>query len=175
MSIQFQSLNHAEPVTERRGKLTRTRGSADQREMRQIYPYRTRRRTVAHYDIESVILHCGVQYLLDLTGKPVYLIDKQHIVRLQIRQQRCEIARLFDSGSRGYTDIHSHFIRDYARQRGLAKSGRSVQQNVIQTLAALFRRLDIYRHILLDLVLTYILGKGFRAERQIGFAVRFVK
>jgi hypothetical protein len=60
----------------------------------------------------------------------------------------------FDRRSRGYAQVDAELARDDIRQRGLARSGRSREQNVIERLAAFARRLDRHRENLPDALLT---------------------
>ena len=62
-------------------------------------------------------------------------------------------------------------LSDYRRKSGLAQSGRSVQKYVVEGLAALFCGFDIYRYLLLDLVLTDVFVEILRAERYLDVAV----
>ena len=95
------------------------------------------------------------------------LIDKEHIASAEIRQQRGQIARLFDRGTGCHAQIDAHLTGDDARKRRLAETGGAVEQHMIQRFAAAPCRLDVDREILLDLVLPDVVLKGFRAKRAL--------
>ena len=94
----------------------------------------------------------------------MYLVDEKHVVGLEVGQQSRQIPRLLDRRTGGHADIHAHLVRDNTRKRGLTKSGRAVEQNMIEAFTALFRSLDIDLHVLLDLILTDVLVKHLRAQ-----------
>ena len=62
-------------------------------------------------------------------------------------------------------------MRNDAGKRGLAKSRRTVEQDMVKRLIAASRSLDIYGEILLDLILSDIISECFRAERDLEIAV----
>ena len=67
-------------------------------------------------------------------------------------------------------DRHAQLVRDHVRQRRLAETGRTVQQHVIERLAALPRRGDRDLQVLADAVLADVLVEDARA--QPGFVLR---
>ena len=81
------------------------------------------------------------------------LVDEQHFVLAEARQNRREIAGALEhrTGRRAHGD--AELLADHVRQRRLAESGRSVEQHVIERLAALprggNRDLQIRAHALL--------------------------
>ena len=70
------------------------------------------------------------------------LVDEQHVARLQIGEQRREIARPRDHRPGGGAEADAELARDDLRQRRLAEAGRAVQQHVVERLAPRPRRLD---------------------------------
>ncbi len=99
----------------------------------------------------------------------MYLVDKQHVIFRKICQKSRKVAGLFNGRTGGYADIYSHFVGDDSGQSGLSQSRRTVQQNVVERLAALFCRFYINGHIFLYLVLTDVLRQGFRTQVKVGF------
>ena len=81
-----------------------------------------------------------------------------------------QVARLFDRRPRGRADRHAHLVADDVGQRRLAEPRRSVQQHVIERLAALFRGGDRDVQIFADAILADVLVEQARA--QAGFVLR---
>ena len=92
--------------------------------------------------VDSVVLHCAVQVLLHDRRKSVDFIDEQHVIRLEVGQQSREVTGLVKDGSGSGSDGNAQFVGDDVGQSRLAQPGRSVQQRVIQGLAAIRSRLD---------------------------------
>ncbi len=148
-------------------KRSRARRGADQGEGRQIQLDRPRAGTFADHDVELKVLHRRIQNLLHDRAQPMNLVDEQHIVRLQIRQQRRKIACAFDHRARGLPQIDAEFIGDDVRQRRLAEAGRSEDQHMVERLAPPARRFDEDLHLRLDRRLPHIVGEPFRTHGAI--------
>ncbi len=65
------------------------------------------------------------------------LVDEEHVVLAEARQDRREIARAFEHRTGGRANRHAEFLSDDVGERGFAEAGRSVEQHVIERLAAL--------------------------------------
>ena len=52
-----------------------------------------RRRPLADHDVELKVLHRRVEHLLDDRAQAMDLVDEQHVARLQVGEQRREVAR----------------------------------------------------------------------------------
>src|SRR6266853_1095684 len=61
LRVEIQSHGYAETVAQRIGEEPRARGCADERELRQVDPDRTRRRPLSDDQIELKILHGGIE------------------------------------------------------------------------------------------------------------------
>ena len=57
---------------------------------RQVDPHAARRRPLADDDVERAVLHRRIEHLLDHRIEPVDLVDEEHVVGLEIGQQRLE-------------------------------------------------------------------------------------
>ena len=95
------------------------------------------------------------------------LVDEQNVAFSKISQERGKVARFFDDRPGSGLNVTAHLVRDDVSQRGLAESGRTVEQHVIESLPAFARGLDKDRQVLFGLVLTDILSKPFRSETQL--------
>src|SRR6266404_2594928 len=95
------------------------------------------------------------------------LVDEQDVAFSKIRQQRCKVAGFFDNRSGSGLNVTAHLVGDDVSQGGLAESGRTVEQHVIESLPAFARGLDKDRQVLFGLVLTDVLAKQFRSETQL--------
>lgn len=91
-------------------------------------------------------------------------IDEQHIARFQMGEQRRQIARPFQHGTRGLAQPGAHLVGDDVRQRRLAEPRRTEQQDVIQRLAASASRSDEDLHLAVHGGLTDVIGQLTRAQ-----------
>ena len=94
-------------------------------------------------------------------------VDKEHITLVKVCQKSRQIARLFNGGSAGHSEINAHFVGNDARKRCFAEPRRAVKQNMVKRLASLTGGLDINRKIFLYLVLTDIFAEDFGAKRKL--------
>ena len=81
--IKLQPVHHAKTVPQRRRQKPRPGSSPHQRKMGQVQPDRPGRRPLPDHNIDGVVLHGRVQYLLHLPVQPVNLIHKKDIPLLQ--------------------------------------------------------------------------------------------
>ncbi len=95
------------------------------------------------------------------------LIDEQHIVALQVRQQRCQVSRPFQHRPAGLAQVHLHFVRDDVCERGLAQAGRAEQQHMVERLGSATRGLDEDLELLADALLSDVFGQPLRAQRAL--------
>ena len=52
-------------------------------------------------------------------------VDKENVVRLEVGQNRRQVARTFENGAGGLTKIDAHFVRNDMRERRLAEPRRT--------------------------------------------------
>jgi hypothetical protein len=136
----------------------------DERELLEPDLHRPRAGALADHHVELVVLHRGIEDLLDRRRHPVNLVDEQHFVRLQIGEHPGQVARLLDDRPGGRLDGHAHLGADHVGQRGLAEPGRSVEQHVIEGLAPASRRRNRYLQVVADAVLPDVLGERPRPQ-----------
>jgi len=118
-----------------------------------------------------VVLHGGVENLLDHVGQPVDLVDEEHIVFLQVREDRGQVALPLDDGPRGHLDADAHLPGQDVGERRLAETRGAREQDVVQGLAPHARRLDENGEAFLHALLSDVLGKRSRTERPLLFAL----
>ena len=162
--VELQPLHDAEAVAERRGQQSRARRRADQRERLQVELDRARGRSLADHDVELEVFHRRIEDLLDDRAQAMDLVDEQHVVRLQVRQQRRQVAGALDHRSGRLPQAHAQLVRDDVRERGLAETRRAEDQHVIERLASVARGLDEDLHLRLDGRLADVVRKLLRAH-----------
>ena len=148
--VELEPLHDAEAIAQRRGQQSGARGGADQRERRQIELDRARRRALADHDVELIVLHRRIEHLLDHRAQAMDLIDEQHVARLQIGQDRRQVAGPLQHRTGGLAQVDAQLGGDDVRQRGLAQARRTEDQHVIERLGAHARRVDEDRQLRLD-------------------------
>ena len=84
----------------------------------------------------------------------MYLIDEEHIVRLQVGQQSCQIPGLVDDRSGSGPHVDPHLVADDVRQGRLAQTWRTVQQDVVQRLPTRLGRMHEHHDVVNDLLLS---------------------
>ena len=159
-------MDDAEAGAQRRRQQPGARRRADERERLQRHLDRPRARPLADHDVELVVLHRGIEDLLDRRRHAVDFVDEEHVARLQVGQHRREIAGLLDApGPAVGADRHAQLVGDHVGERRLAEAGRTVEQHVIERLAALLRGRDRDVQVLADAVLPDVV-----VERRAGAA-----
>ena len=165
--IKLQPRHDAEAVAQRIGQHARTRGRADQGKGRQVELDRARRRALADHDIDLEVFERRIEYFFDHRRQAMYLVDEQHVVRLEIGEHRREIARALQHGAGGVAQVHAHFTRDDMRERCFAQPRRAEQQHVIERLLALARGLDEDFKLAADFFLADIFVELLRPQRAL--------
>ena len=124
-----------------------------------------RGRPLADDQVELEIFHRRIQDFLDRRLQAVDFVDEQHIARLQVGQDRGQIARLAAiTGPEVRAETDPQLARHDLRQGGLAQAGRPMQQDVVQRFTARPRRLDEDRQVLPRRLLAGELGQRLRAQ-----------
>src|SRR5450759_1729016 len=95
------------------------------------------------------------------------LIHKKHITRLQIGENRRNVARPLEHWAGGLAQIHAELGCNDVRKRGLAKAGRPEDQHMIKRLGALPRGAQEYFELRLYLRLTAVLRKAARPDGRL--------
>ena len=166
--VEHQAQRDAEAVAQRRRQQPGARRGADQRERREVDAHAARRRPLADDQVELEILHRRIEHLLDRGLQAVDLVDEQHVARLQIGQDRGEVAGALDHRAGGGAEADAEFARHDLRQRGLAEAGRPVQQHMVQRLAAPAGGLDEDGEVLAAGLLADELGQRLRPQAGLG-------
>ena len=169
--VHLQPHQHAEPVAERAGQHPRPRRRADERELLERYAYAARHGTLAGYDVQRVVLHCGIQHFFYAAVEAVYLVDEKYVALFEIGENGGKIRRPFYRRTGRHSYLRAELVGDDVRERGLAESRRAVQQDVVKSLSPRLSRGNEYAEVELDLVLPDIVRHTLRAESHLGFVV----
>ena len=165
--VELQPHLNSEAVTKRRCQQAGAGCCADKGEGRQINPHRSCRRPLANDQIQLEILHRRIENLLNRRVQTVNLVDEQHIARLQVGQQRRQIAGARDHRAGCCAKADAEFAGDDLRQRCLSKSRRAVKEAVVHGIAAVPRRRNEGFQIGAPAALPDELGKTFGPQRDI--------
>ena len=106
---------------------------------------RARRRPLPDHEVELEVLHRGVEHLLDDVVQAVDLVDEEHVARLEVGEDRRQVAGALDDRPRGGADADAHLSGDDVRERRLAEARRPVEEHVVEHVAAAPRRGDLTR------------------------------
>ena len=88
-------------------------------------------------------------------------VDEQHVPRFEIGQQGRKITGALQHRAGGLPQVHAEFLGKNVRERGLAESRRSVDQDVIQRLVAAAGGRNEYLHLFANHGLSDIVRKPF--------------
>ena len=94
-------------------------------------------------------------------------VDEQHVVRLEVGQDRGQVAGALQHRAGGLAQVDAHFGGDDVRQRRLAEARRAEEQDVVERFTTFFGGLDEYFQLLADLHLTGVVGQPFRPQRAL--------
>ncbi len=95
------------------------------------------------------------------------LIDKQHVVRLEVGQHRGEISRLLQHRARGSAQVNAHLVGDNVGESGFPQAWRAEDQQMIERIATQLRRLDENLHLGAHLRLANVFVEQLRTDRAI--------
>ena len=165
--VVVEPRDEAEAVAQRTGDEAGARGRADEREAREVEPDRARRRALADHDVELEVLHRGIEHFLDRPRQAVHLVDEQHVAVVEVREDRGEVAGALERGPARRLDARPHLGRDDPGERGLAESGRTGEQHVVDGLTALLRRVQHDLQVLAQAGLADELVEAPRPQRRL--------
>ncbi len=89
--VELQPRDDAEAVAQGVGQHAGAGGGADQGEGRQVELDRARRRALTDHDVDLVVLQRRVEDFLDHRAQAVDFVDEQHVVGLEVGQQRGQV------------------------------------------------------------------------------------
>jgi hypothetical protein len=167
VAVEVQPVDQAEPRAQRRGQQPLAGRGADEREPRERHLDGPGARPLPDHDVELVVLHRGIEDLLDDGRHSVDFVDEEDLALGEVGQDRREIARLLQHRARGRLDGRAQLGRNHVRQRRLAEPGRAVQQHVIERLAATPRSGDGDLQVLPHVRLADVLGERARPETRL--------
>ena len=165
--VEVETGDETEPVAQRPGDHAGARRGADHREPGKREPDRARRGALPHDDVELEVLHRGIEDLLDGPTEAMDLVDEEHVALVELREDRGEVAGPLERGARGHVEVRAELVRDDARERGLAETGRPGEQEVVGRLPTAARRLEDDAEVLLQLGLPDELGERARPQADL--------
>ena len=143
--VEVEAVDDAKPRSERRRQQPRPRRRPDERERLHRQLGGPRARPLPDHDVDLEVFHRRVELFLDRRTHPVDFVDEQDVARLQVGENRGDVAGLLEHGTGRRADRDAELVADDIGERRLAESWRAEQQHVIERLAALPRGRD--RHV----------------------------
>src|SRR6266849_8199016 len=160
--VKIQPVHDAEARAQRRGNQSRAGRRADQREVPQRKRVNPCPRTLADNQVHAKIFHRRIEHFLHRRLQAMNFIEKENLLFFERCQDGGQVAFALQQWPRAGLDRHVQFIGDDLRQRGLSQAGRSVEQHVVQRLAAAPRRVYRNLNIFLDAFLPDIFFQALR-------------
>ena len=174
--LQFLLVVQVEPCGDAESRVQRGRhqpglgSGADQREARQRYLDGAGARPLADDHVDLVILHRGVQQLLDRRPQPVDLVDEEDVVPAQAGEDRHQVRGLLQGGRGRAAKLDAELVGDDRRQRRLAEPRRPGEEDVIERFAAVAGGAHEHAQVLAELLLADEVGQQTRPQPYL-FAV----
>lgn len=125
-----------EARTEWCGKHTRASSGADERKGLEVDLYRTGGRAGLYHDIDTIVLHSGIEILLDDGRETVNLVDEKDIVFGEAGKETGEVAGFVEDRSRGHLKVDAQLVGDDVREGCLAEARRAVEEHMVERFGA---------------------------------------
>ena len=127
------------------------------------------------HEVDREVLHGRIEQLLHDAGQPVDLVDEQHVVLVEVRQDAEQIAATLDGRARRRDQRRGHLVGDHAGQRRLAEPRRPREENVVERLVAPLGGVERDAEVLLDALLADEVVEPARPQRALDLLVRGVQ
>src|SRR5215469_11270751 len=124
-------MNDAETRTQRRGDETSAGGRSEQSEVIQMKGMDAGARALADHQIDAEIFHGRIENFFDGGLQAMNFVKKEDFAGFERSENRGKVAFAFEKRAGTGFDGDIQFVGDDLRQRGFAKAGRAVKQNVI--------------------------------------------
>ena len=167
LGVVVEPVHDAEAGPQRRGDQPCPGGGAHQRKGGEIERHASGAGPLADDQVQLEVLQGRIEDLLDLRQQAVNLVDEQHVVGLQVGENGRQVSLDLNDGPGGGLQPHSQLVGDDSGQGGLSQAGRTVEQHVVQGLAAGAGRRHRDLQVLLDLGLAYILLQNLGAQAEL--------
>ena len=113
------------------------------------------------------VFHRGVKPLFDCTLQAMNFVDEQHVVLFEMVHDCGEVGGALDRGTRGDVEVDAELARDDVCERGLAESGWSREQHVIEHFGAPAGGIDRHAENFLVALLADEFVELARTQREI--------
>jgi len=117
-----------------------------------------------HDEVDREVLHGRIEQLFHHPRQPVNLVYEQDVALVQIGENAHEVAAPLERRAGGGDDGRGHLVGKDCGEGGLAEPWRPGEQDVIERLRALPRRLHRHAQTLHGRSLAHVLVEPLRAE-----------
>src|SRR3954447_22090040 len=169
--VEVEMRDEPEPVAQRTRQQACAGRRADEGERSHVERNGGRARALADDDVDAEVLHGDVEHLFGRTGRPVDLVEEQHLALTERGQQRRQIARSLDRRPGRDPQRCTDLRGEDHRQCRLAESGRAGQQYVVRRTAALLSGRQNEPELLAYPLLTDELRKALWPQRRLDDSV----
>ena len=126
-----------------------------------------RRGALADHQVELKILHGRIQEFFHHPVQAVNFVDEQHIPVFEVGQDGGQIARPFNHRPGRGPNIYPHFPGNNMGHRGLAQPRRTVKQQVVEHVTALFGGLNGDAQVLFGTLLADVVIQAAGTQRAL--------
>jgi len=172
--VEIETHDHAEAVAQGSRDHARARRRPHQREGLDIERVVARVGSLVDDELALERVHGLVHVLFQDARQAVNLVDEDDLVLLDMAQHAEQLGGILERRARRHLDGNLELAGNDVRECGLPQPGRSVEQHVIERVAALLRGLDEHAQVLLELGLADELFQPARAQERValGFVGR---
>src|SRR5829696_7165891 len=132
--VVLEPVGDAEAVAQRCRQQTGARGRADQGKRRKVEGDRAGPRPLTEDDRQTPVLHRRVERLLHCAPQSMDLVDEEDAARLERGQKGGDVGLALQGRAGRLNHRHAQLRGDDVREGGLAETGRTGEQHVVQGL-----------------------------------------
>src|SRR5689334_10301560 len=109
---------------------------------------------LSDHKIDPVILHSGIKDLFDGGEQAMNFIEKKDLADFDGGENGSQVTLALQQRARAGFDSDAQLAGDNLRERSFPEAGRTVEQDMIERIAAAARRLDGDQDVFLNATLT---------------------
>ena len=162
--VEIEAVNDAEAGAQGRGNEAGAGGGANQGEMAEGKRMNAGAGTLANDEVDAKIFHRGIENFFDGRLQAMNFVEKENLFGFEGGENRGKVAFALEERAGAGLDGHIQFVGDDLRQGGFAKARGAVEQNVIESFAAVASGFEGDGDIFFDTLLADIFVEALGAN-----------
>ena len=119
---------------------------------------------LANDEVDPKIFHGRIEDFFDGGLKAVNFVEKENLFGFEGSENRGEVAFAFEERAGAGLDGNIQFVGDNLREGGFAEAGRTVEENVIESFAAVAGRFQSDGDVFFDALLADVFVEALGAN-----------